>query len=70
MLTREMVDRAEAIVSMGCGVEESCPAGLLGDVRDWGIDDPYGKEIEAYRQARDIIKEKVLSLLEELGPIS
>ena len=43
---------------MGCGVE--CPA-LPIDV-DWGLDDPVGGGIEAYREARDEILEHLTGL--------
>ncbi|MEE2650531.1 MAG: arsenate reductase ArsC [Candidatus Thermoplasmatota archaeon] len=48
----------DKIVSMGCGVE--CPA-LPIDV-DWGLDDPVGGGIEAYREARDGILEHLTGL--------
>lgn len=57
------VDR---VISMGRGVEESCPAGLFEGAEDWGLDDPYGLGLEKYREVRDEIGRRVRRLLEEL----
>ncbi len=66
-LTQAMADRADRIVTMGCGVEaDACPARIhLSE--DWGLDDPKGKPIEAVRMIRDVIKLKVERLLTEWG---
>ncbi len=45
----------DKIISMGCGV--SCPALPIDE--DWGLEDPYGREIEAYRKTRDEIIARV-----------
>lgn len=58
-LTAEMVASADTVITMGCGVDAaSCPANWF-QTEDWGIDDPKGSGIEAYRAARDRIREKV-----------
>jgi arsenate reductase len=62
-LTQEMVDRAKAVVSMGCGVDASaCPARFLM-TEDWGLEDPAGQPIEVVRRIRDDILERVNELL-------
>lgn len=66
LLTPGMIENVDVIVSMGCGVEESCPV-PLGDPEDWGLDDPYGCSIEVYRAVRDEIEKRVKELLGELG---
>ena len=48
----------DLIISMGCGVE--CPKLPIDD--DWGLDDPVGKPIEAYRETRDIIRSRLSEL--------
>ena len=63
-LTHEMVEWANIFISMGCGVEQSCPAIYLDMLEDWAIGDPYGGTIEDYRSARDRIEAKVRELLE------
>jgi protein-tyrosine-phosphatase len=58
---KEPIDIA---VSMGCDV--GCPV-IPGARRiEWGIADPKGKGIEAYRETLAIIKAKVAELLKEV----
>jgi arsenate reductase len=64
-LTLEMMESADRVISMGCGVEESCPAGVV-PMEDWGIDDPEGRPVEDVRRIRDEIKRRVLKLIAEL----
>lgn len=63
----EMVDSADRVITMGCGVDDGvCPAALV-PTEDWELDDPKGQPIEKVRQIRDQIRHKVERLLEELG---
>ena len=64
-LTQEMVDSATRRISMGCGVQESCPAWALPH-EDWDLDDPYHQSIEVVRRIRDQIRERVEALVKEL----
>jgi arsenate reductase len=66
-LTQELVDAADRIISMGCGVDaDTCPARIhLSE--DWGLDDPSGQPIERVREIRDQIKEKVEALLVQVA---
>ncbi|MAZ23373.1 MAG: low molecular weight phosphatase family protein [Euryarchaeota archaeon] len=50
--------RFDLIISMGCGVE--CPNLPIDE--DWGLDDPVGGSIEAYRKTRDIIRSRLSDL--------
>jgi arsenate reductase len=52
------------LVTMGC--EETCPAVLAKKIIDWEIPDPKGKSIEVFREVRDLIEEKVRTLLKEI----
>ena len=65
-LTAEIAEEADIAVTMGCG-EGICPI-VPGEVRDWPLEDPTGKSLEAVRKIRDEIEERVKSLLVELGP--
>jgi arsenate reductase len=65
-LTQEMVDSATRRISMGCGVEESCPAWARPD-DDWDLDDTYHQPIEVVRRIRDQIRERVEALVKELA---
>ena len=65
-LTLEMVESADRVITMGCGVEEVCPASFI-PTEDWTLEDPEGKPIEKVRQIRDQIRVKVEVLVKELG---
>jgi len=65
-LTQEMVDGATRRISMGCGVEESCPAWAQPD-EDWDLDDTYHQPIEVVRHIRDQIRARVEALVKELA---
>ena len=52
------------LVTMGC--EETCPAVLAKKMIEWKIPDPKGKSIEVFREVRDLIEDKVRSLLQEV----
>jgi len=67
MLTMGMVDKAERMITMGCGAEAEavCPASII-ETEDWALEDPKGKSLEQVRKIRDEIKERVIKLLNEL----
>lgn len=66
VLTQEIADEADRIVSMGCGVDAAaCPARFLV-AEDWGLDDPAGQPLERVREIRDQIRAKVSALLADL----
>ena len=48
----------DKIISMGCGVH--CPTLSIDD--DWGLEDPYGKDIEFYKQTLEEIKHRIGTL--------
>ena len=66
MLTNEMIDKAELVVTMGCSVEAVCPRPMLAKMRkkliDWDLQDPKGKPIEEVRTIRDEIESRVRKL--------
>lgn len=53
------------LVTMGC--EETCPALPAKEIVEWSIPDPKGQSIEFYREVRDMIEDKVKTLLTEIG---
>jgi protein-tyrosine-phosphatase len=65
MLTLEMMEDADRVITMGCGVEATCPASLA-PTEDWQLDDPAGKPVEQVRLIRDEVKVRVKKLIEEL----
>ncbi len=66
-LTMDMVEKADRMITMGCGAEAeaTCPASFI-ETEDWALEDPKGKTIEAVRKIRDEIKERVTKLLKEI----
>lgn len=66
LLTMKMAEEADQIITMGCSVAKFCPAPLLKNVIDWGLEDPKNKPIEKVRQIRDEIEKRVLELISEL----
>jgi protein-tyrosine-phosphatase len=63
-LTSEMALHADLAITMGCG-PDVCPV-VGGEMREWEIEDPHGKPIEAVRVIRDDILLRVKALLNEL----
>jgi len=67
VMTTEMVDTADRIITMGCGVDAAtCPA-LFTPAEDWGLEDPKDKPVEKVREIRDEIKARVERLILELA---
>jgi protein-tyrosine-phosphatase len=63
-LTDEVVQAADAVVTMGCG--DACPIYPGKRYLDWELDDPAGKTLEQVRDIRDEIDRRVRALLAEL----
>ena len=64
LLTRELAEQADLVVTMGCGDE--CPYLPGKRYIDWDLTDPSGQPVEAVRQIRDEIAKRVAALLAEL----
>jgi len=64
LLDREAAERADVVVTMGCGDE--CPYIPGKRYIDWDLPDPKGLEIEEVRAIRDDIAERVTKLAAEL----
>ena len=67
LLTLEMVESADRVITMGCGVEETCPASFV-PTEDWQLADPRDKPLEEVRKIRDEIRARVKKLVKELCP--
>jgi arsenate reductase len=65
LLTFEMIETADRVVTMGCGAEEVCPASFV-PTEDWELIDPKGKPIAQVRQIRDEIEGRVNALIKKL----
>ena len=56
-------EETDILVTLGCGVQ--CPWYPHKKMIEWEIEDPVGQPIEKFREVRDILKEKILSLMKE-----
>lgn len=65
LLTPELAQGAELLITMGCGDECPFVPGLRKD--DWPLEDPKGKSRERVREIRDAIRDRVRSLLAREG---
>ena len=63
LLTRELAEQADVIVTMGCGDE--CPYIPGKRYIDWDLPDPKGRPIEEVRATRDDIASRVADLVAE-----
>ena len=63
-LTTELAQRADVVVTMGCG--DACPYIPGKRYLDWELDDPAGLPVDAVRPIRDEIDRRVRRLLREL----
>jgi arsenate reductase (thioredoxin) len=64
LLTRELAEQADVVVTMGCGDE--CPYIPGRRYLDWDLEDPKGRPLDEVRATRDEIDRRVRGLLEEL----
>ena len=70
MLTLEMIEKADRMITMGCGADAGglCPAGFI-ESEDWALEDPKDKSLEQVRIIRDEIKQRVAKLVEEMTAV-
>ncbi len=62
-LLGEIPSSVDVLITMGCGVQ--CPFLPCKVKEDWGLEDPSGGPIEGYRECSDLIKSKVIELVEK-----
>ncbi len=68
LATPELVAASDRIITMGCGVQESCPLYLGMKIdEDWGLPDPASQNIEAIRPIRDAVRERVIDLIKRFA---
>ncbi len=71
LMTDEMVNSSDRVITMGCGVSLDASEGAVCPVflvpsEDWALDDPHGQPIEKVRAIRDEIKRRVEALIAEV----
>jgi protein-tyrosine-phosphatase len=71
LLTMEMIDRADLVVTMGCSIEKVCPGPILErmskKVIDWNLEDPKGKTLPEVRRIRNEIERRVEELAKRVS---
>ncbi len=65
LLTYQMTQDADQIVTMGCNDQGICPGPFFKTTIDWKLDDPKGKSLEEVRVIRDEIERLVKKLFDE-----
>jgi arsenate reductase len=65
LLTFQMTNDSDLIVTMGCNDLGVCPGPFFKPTIEWKLDDPKGKPIEKMREIRDEIENLVKSLIKE-----
>jgi arsenate reductase (thioredoxin) len=63
-MTDEVVQAADAVVTMGCG--DACPIYPGKRYEDWEVDDPAESDLDGVRRIRDDIAARVRRLLDEI----
>ena len=64
VVTDEMIDGADRIVTIGCADEDGCPPELAGE--DWDVADPAGAPMPRVREIRDDVARRVRRLLRDM----
>jgi arsenate reductase len=64
LLTPELAEKADVVVTMGCG--DQCPFIPGKRYIDWELADPSGQPIERVREIRDEIAHRVVDLVTAL----
>jgi protein-tyrosine-phosphatase len=64
LLTRELAEQADVVVTMGCG--DQCPYIPGRRYLDWELTDPKGRPVNEVRATRDEIDRRVTALVAEL----
>jgi arsenate reductase (thioredoxin) len=65
-MTDEVVQAADAVITMGCG--DACPIYPGKRYEDWEVDDPAEADMDGVRRIRNEIEARVRRLLEEVAP--
>jgi arsenate reductase len=65
LLTYQMAQESDLIVTMGCNDQGICPGPFFKPTVDWKLEDPKGKPIEKVREIRDDIEQRVKKLIAE-----
>ena len=65
LLTFQMTQDSDLIVTMGCDDQGICPGPFFKPTINWKLEDPKGKPLERVREIRDEIERKVQELINQ-----
>jgi arsenate reductase len=68
LLTQDLVEQADVVVTMGCG--DQCPYIPGKRYIDWDLPDPKGRPLDEVRATRDDISDRVRALINELDKLT
>jgi len=66
-MTDDVVQAADAVITMGCG--DACPIYPGKRYEDWDVEDPAGKDLATVRRIRDDIARRVDRLIVDLTSV-
>jgi len=66
LLAEDLMKKADKIIIMDSDLQKDIPEQYLSKVENWQIEKLLGKSIENVRKIRDIIKEKIEELIQNL----
>ncbi len=64
-LLSDIPESVDILITMGCGVQ--CPFVVCDHREDWGLDDPSGGPKSGFEITRDLVKVKVLDLIDRIN---
>ncbi|MCD4826944.1 MAG: arsenate reductase ArsC [Acholeplasmataceae bacterium] len=64
-LLSDIPESVDILITMGCGVQ--CPFVVCDHREDWGLDDPSGGPKSGFETTRDLVKVKVLDLIDRIN---
>jgi protein-tyrosine-phosphatase len=66
-ITLDELRSCDYVATMGCSTLDVGEVGDGVDIRDWGLDDPDGQDLDRVRGIRDEIEERVTALFDEFS---
>ena len=65
-VSRELLERADRVITLTCPLDPELTAVAAGKSEDWPMPDTAGKPVDAVREVRELIKVRVERLLQEI----
>lgn len=66
-ISQDELANCDYVAAMGCRAEAVCPATWSEESRDWGLNDPQGKDIQTVREFRDEVERRVREFRDGVG---